>query len=59
MVELKTDYDQLSRVARMKTLGMHVVDLMTPLVGGLGGGPIRLQFFQYRHLYLLRQRYSR
>lgn len=40
MVELKTDYDQLSRVARMKTLGMHVVDLMTPLVGGLGGGPV-------------------
>ena len=40
MVELKTDYDQMSRVARMKTLGMHVVDLMTPLVGGLGGGPV-------------------
>jgi len=40
MVELKTDYDQLSRVARMKTLGMHIVDLMTPLVGGLGGGPV-------------------
>jgi len=40
MVELKTDYDQLSRVARMKTLGMHIVDLMTPLIGGLGGGPV-------------------
>jgi methylamine--corrinoid protein Co-methyltransferase len=40
MVELKSDYDQLSRVARMKTLGMHIVDLMTPLVGGLGGGPV-------------------
>ncbi len=40
MVELKTDYDQLSRVARMQTLDMHVVDLMTPLVGGLGGGPV-------------------
>jgi methylamine--corrinoid protein Co-methyltransferase len=39
MVELKTDYDQLSRAARMKTVGMHIVDLMTPLVGGLGGGP--------------------
>jgi len=39
MVELKTDYDQLSRAARMNTVGMHVVDLMTPLVGGLGGGP--------------------
>jgi methylamine--corrinoid protein Co-methyltransferase len=40
MVELKIDYDQLSRVARMKSLGMHIVDLMTPLVGGLGGGPV-------------------
>jgi methylamine--corrinoid protein Co-methyltransferase len=40
MVELKIDYDQLSRVARMKTVGMHIVDLMTPLVGGLGGGPV-------------------
>jgi methylamine--corrinoid protein Co-methyltransferase len=39
MVELKIDYDQLSRAARMKTVGMHIVDLMTPLVGGLGGGP--------------------
>jgi len=39
MVELKTDYDQLSRAARMRTVGMHIVDLMTPLVGGLGGGP--------------------
>ena len=39
MVELKTDYDQLSRAAHMKTVGMHIVDLMTPLVGGLGGGP--------------------
>lgn len=40
MVELKTDYDQLSRVSRLKTLGMHIVDLMTPLIGGLGGGPV-------------------
>ena len=39
MVELKTDFDQLSRVAHMQNVGMHVVDLMTPLVGGLGGGP--------------------
>jgi methylamine---corrinoid protein Co-methyltransferase len=39
MVELKTNYDQLSRAARMRTIGMHIVDLMTPLVGGLGGGP--------------------
>ncbi|OGO30295.1 MAG: hypothetical protein A2136_02575 [Chloroflexi bacterium RBG_16_54_11] len=36
--ELKTNYDQLSRVAFMQSVGMHVVDLMTPLVGGLGGG---------------------
>ncbi len=39
MVEMKINYDQLSRAARMKTVGMHIVDLMTPLVGGLGGGP--------------------
>jgi hypothetical protein len=38
MVELKTDYDQLSRVAYLQSIGMHVVDLMTPLIGGLGGG---------------------
>ena len=36
--ELKTNYDQLSRVAHLQSLGMHTVDLMTPLVGGLGGG---------------------
>lgn len=39
MVELKTDYDQLSRVAYLQSIGMHIVDLMTPLIGGLGGGP--------------------
>ena len=38
MVELKTDYDQLSRVAYLQGIGMHIVDLMTPLIGGLGGG---------------------
>jgi methylamine--corrinoid protein Co-methyltransferase len=38
MPELKTDYDQLSRVTYMQSVGMHIVDLMTPLVGGLGGG---------------------
>lgn len=38
MVELKTDYDQLSRVAFLKAANMHIVDLMTPLIGGLGGG---------------------
>jgi methylamine--corrinoid protein Co-methyltransferase len=36
--ELKTSYDQLSRVAHLSSIGMHIVDLMTPLVGGLGGG---------------------
>jgi methylamine--corrinoid protein Co-methyltransferase len=38
MVELKTDFDQLSRVAHLQNVGMHIVDLMTPLIGGLGGG---------------------
>lgn len=38
MVELKTDYDQLSRVPHMQNVGMHIVDLLTPLIGGLGGG---------------------
>ena len=36
--ELKTDYDQLSRVAYLKSVDMCIVDLMTPLIGGLGGG---------------------
>ena len=39
MPELKTNYDQLSRVAHLQNIGMHRVDLMTPLIGGLGGGP--------------------
>ena len=38
MVELKTNYDQLSRAAYLQNVGIHIVDLMTPLVGGLGGG---------------------
>jgi methylamine---corrinoid protein Co-methyltransferase len=38
MVEMKTDFDQLSRVALLNNHGMHIVDLMTPLIGGLGGG---------------------
>lgn len=38
MVELKTNYDQLSRAAHLQSAGIHIVDLMTPLVGGLGGG---------------------
>lgn len=36
--ELKTDYDQLSRVAYLQSVDMCIVDLMTPLIGGLGGG---------------------
>lgn len=39
MVEFKTSYDQLSRVAYQRSNGMYIIDLMTPLVGGLGGGP--------------------
>jgi methylamine--corrinoid protein Co-methyltransferase len=37
MVELKTDFDQLSRVAHLYNVGGITVDLMTPLLGGLGG----------------------
>jgi methylamine---corrinoid protein Co-methyltransferase len=37
MVEMKTDYDQLSRVAHLYNTGGVTVDLMTPLIGGLGG----------------------
>jgi methylamine---corrinoid protein Co-methyltransferase len=36
--ELKTNYDQLSRVAFQQSIGMPIVNLMTPLIGGLGGG---------------------
>jgi len=38
MAELKTNWDQLSRVAYLVDHGVHVVDLMCPLIGGLGGG---------------------
>lgn len=38
MPELKTNYDQLARVAHLQSVGMHIVDLMTPLIGGLAGG---------------------
>jgi methylamine--corrinoid protein Co-methyltransferase len=38
MTELRTDYDQLSRVAYLRDYGIHIVDLMCPLIGGLGGG---------------------
>lgn len=36
--ELKTNYDQLSRVAFMQSVDMVIINLMTPLIGGLGGG---------------------
>jgi methylamine--corrinoid protein Co-methyltransferase len=36
--ELKTNYDQLSRVAFMLGNDMNIVDLHTPLIGGLAGG---------------------
>jgi methylamine--corrinoid protein Co-methyltransferase len=36
--ELKTNYDQLSRVAFMLGKDMRIVDLQTPLIGGLAGG---------------------
>jgi len=39
MTELKTDFDQLSRVAYLLDYGARIVDLMTPLIGGHGGGP--------------------
>jgi methylamine--corrinoid protein Co-methyltransferase len=38
MVEMKTDFDQLSRVAHLYNIGGVTVDLMTPLIGGIGGG---------------------
>lgn len=38
MPELRTNYDQLSRAAHLSNIGMHIVDLMTPLIGGLAGG---------------------
>jgi len=37
MVEMKTDFDQLSRVAYLHNIGAVIVDLMTPLIGGMGG----------------------
>ncbi|MBC7242550.1 MAG: monomethylamine:corrinoid methyltransferase [Anaerolineae bacterium] len=38
MTELKTNFDQLSRVAFLLDYGIRIVDLMTPLIGGVGGG---------------------
>jgi|MDTC01.3.fsa_nt_gb methylamine--corrinoid protein Co-methyltransferase len=38
MAELKVDYDQLSRVPHMLNYGIRIIDLLVPLVGGMGGG---------------------
>jgi hypothetical protein len=39
MCELKTDDDQLNRVPHLLNYGSHIINLMTPLTGGIGGGP--------------------
>jgi len=39
MCELKVDDDQLARVPHLRNYGSHIVNLMTPLTGGIGGGP--------------------
>jgi len=39
MCELKTDDDQLNRVPHLLNYGSHIINLMTPLTGGVGGGP--------------------
>ena len=39
MCELKTDHDQLARVPHLKDYGSLIIHLMTPLTGGVGGGP--------------------
>lgn len=39
MCELKTNDDQLSRVPHLLNYGTHIINLMTPLTGGVGGGP--------------------
>lgn len=39
MCELKTDDDQLIRVPHLINYGSHRINLMTPLTGGVGGGP--------------------
>lgn len=39
MCELKTDDDQLSRVPYLLQYGTHIINLMTPLTGGIGGSP--------------------
>lgn len=39
MCELKTNDDQLIRVPHLINYGSHRINLMTPLTGGIGGGP--------------------
>jgi len=39
MCELKTNDDQLVRVPHLLNYGSHIINLMTPLTGGVGGGP--------------------
>jgi methylamine--corrinoid protein Co-methyltransferase len=39
MCELKTNDDQLIRVPHLLNYGSHIINLMTPLTGGVGGGP--------------------
>jgi methylamine--corrinoid protein Co-methyltransferase len=39
MCELKTDDDQLARIPHLRNYGSHIINLMTPLTGGIGGGP--------------------
>ncbi len=39
MCELKVDDDQLARVPHLRNYGSHIINLMTPLTGGVGGPP--------------------
>ncbi len=39
MCELKIDDDQLNRVPHLLNYGSHIINLMTPLTGGVGGPP--------------------
>ena len=39
MCELKVDDDQLNRVPHLLNYGSFIINLMTPLTGGVGGGP--------------------
>ncbi len=39
MCELKVNDDQLNRVPHLLNYGSHIINLMTPLTGGVGGGP--------------------